>query len=275
MTELDPSVARILIKSLQRGTTVSGGAKHFHCGHEKWLEAQLEELAEIEEDGGAVVHFVRGAYGEGKSHFLNYLEDLSRDRGWATSHVECRQDKIEIDRFESVYPKIVQKLRLAPDSFSKGDDMPEEPARRLLDSWAERALKEAGYVKQYVMKPFEAEIKLFETLQTRVMRINLNGDFQRVLSSYPRAAMRDDYSAMSDLAGWLRGEDRDIHIPSTCFRSPDKGYMPPGSTSGSSGLLLSGVSPQPLSLKCSEVCCGCSSSAVTKGCCFPWMRLSR
>ena len=55
-------LAKAMIRSLTRGTTVSAGARHIHVGNEQWLMAQQELLNEIAEHGGAETKFVRGAY---------------------------------------------------------------------------------------------------------------------------------------------------------------------------------------------------------------------
>ncbi len=228
MNDLSPQAARILIKSLQRGTVRPGGAKYVHRGHERWVGAQIEELGEIEEDGGSVVHFVRGSYGEGKTHFLYYLEELARDRGWASSHLECRQDKVELDHFETLYPSIIQKLRLSPDALDNDDEGTEDPAWKLLDLWAEKLFAEVGHVKQAVMRPLEAERRIFELLQKRVMRKNFPGDLQTVLCAYPRAVLQGDYNSQKDMVAWLRGENRKVHIPSALISKPGQRVAAPG-----------------------------------------------
>src|SRR5690349_12770549 len=77
-----PAVARAMVRSLMRGTTISEGARYFHVGHEKWLAAQYELLDEIAEDSHADTKFVRGAYGAGKSHFLAVVQDSGRVKNW-------------------------------------------------------------------------------------------------------------------------------------------------------------------------------------------------
>ncbi len=104
---LSAQLARALVRSLTRGTTIADGVRYIHVGHEKWLAAQRELLAEIAEDGHADTKFLRGTYGAGKSHFLSVVQDLAREAGWATSHVECKVDGVQIDRFETLYPQIV------------------------------------------------------------------------------------------------------------------------------------------------------------------------
>ena len=228
MKNLSKSSARTLIKGLQRGTIRPGGAKYLHQGHENWISAQLEELEEIEEDGGAIVHFVRGAYGEGKTHFLHYIEELSRDRGWATSHLECRQDNVELDKFETLYPRIIQKIRLFPDVLDKSDESTQDPAGKLLDIWKDNLFKEVGFIKKDVMQPIKAETKLFQLLQERVMRRNLSGNLQRVLCAYPRAVLQEDYNAQNDMISWLRGEENKIYIPSALLSKPGQRVNAPG-----------------------------------------------
>ena len=51
--DLTVPLARAMVRSLTRGTTVSLGARYIHVGHEKWLTAQQELLRELAEDGGA------------------------------------------------------------------------------------------------------------------------------------------------------------------------------------------------------------------------------
>lgn len=63
-------LARAIVRSLTRGTTIKEGVRYIHVGHKNWIAAQKELLSEIEEDGYSDTKFVRGAYGSGKSHFL-------------------------------------------------------------------------------------------------------------------------------------------------------------------------------------------------------------
>jgi P-loop Domain of unknown function (DUF2791) len=228
MTDLSRGAARTLVRGLQRGTVRPGGAKYFHKGHEGWIAAQLEEFEEISDDGGAVVHFVRGAYGEGKTHFLHYLEELARDRGWATAHLECRHDKVELDRFETIYPSIIQKLRLFPDLLDNEEEVTEDPAHKLLNVWAEKHLRKVGFARQSVVRPFEVELRLFELLQEEVMTRNLPGDLQSVLCAFPRAVFVEDYNAQRDLIGWLKGENRTVHFPSSLLTKPGQRVKAPG-----------------------------------------------
>src|ERR1041385_1996967 len=124
--ELTPGLARALIRSLAPGTAIPNGAVHIHVGGEDWLTAQRETLTEIAEDGHAETKFVRGAYGAGKSHFLSIVQEVARTAGWMTAHVECKVDGVQIDRFETLYPKVVGKLS-STELIERRFTSPDEP----------------------------------------------------------------------------------------------------------------------------------------------------
>src|SRR5262249_40067358 len=102
-------LARALSRSPTKGSSSPESARYSHAGHDKWLAAQKELLNEIADDGHSDTKFVRGAYGAGKSHFLSVVQDRARQHGWMTAHVECKVDGVQIDRFETLYPRIATK----------------------------------------------------------------------------------------------------------------------------------------------------------------------
>lgn len=226
--KIDGRMARNLIRSLQKGTIRPGMTKYIHRGHEKWINAQMEVLLELGEDGGAVVHFVRGSYGEGKTHFLHHIEDMGRERGWVTAHLECRRDNVELDRFETVYPRIMQKLTFPGAEQMQDGDIGDDPALQLLDHWSASLMKAIGYERTYVTKPFEAETKLYGLLDVRVMKKNLPGDLRKVLCAYPRAIIADDPSARESMVAWFRGEADKVHIPMSLLSKPGQRVSAPG-----------------------------------------------
>src|ERR1700752_4712070 len=174
----DPALARAVIRSLIRGTTISVGARYIHVGHENWLAAQRELVTEIAEDGHADTKFVRGAYGAGKSHFLSMVQDLAQVQTWATSHIECKVDGVQIDRFETLYPQIVGKLKAA-DMLADDAEASIDPARWLLEKGPGNKAKGAGIREEGLTRPFDAELRLYGQLEKRLLRSSLPPDFIR------------------------------------------------------------------------------------------------
>src|SRR6266853_503620 len=163
----DPRLARALIRSLSRGTAIPRGATLIHVGHEEWLAAQLEILREIAEDGYADTKFVRGAYGVGKSHFLSVVQEGARESGWVTSHIECHFDKVEIDKFETLYPPLVKKLDAA-DFVALSEDTETtkspQPIRVILNKWTDKQFSAIGYRADARSRPFDLDRRLFAHL---------------------------------------------------------------------------------------------------------------
>jgi bacteriophage exclusion system BrxC/D-like protein len=227
-TSLEPSreLSRALIRSLTRGTAIARGARYIHVGHDKWLGAQAELLGEVGEDGHSETKFVRGTYGAGKSHFLSVVQDRARDANWATSHVECKVDEVQIDRFETMYPKIVEKMILpdAVGSLPQGlDESLVDPARSLLDKWSTRLLSRVGVRADGLTRPFDADTRVYNELHRGLLRSNLPAEFTKALTTYVRASLAADHETMDALALWLRGVDQRVRLPEHHIRRPGIG----------------------------------------------------
>lgn len=224
--EIQRLVARRLIRSLTRGTAVADGVQYIHVGHDKWLAAQTELMDEIAEDGYSDTKFVRGAYGAGKSHFLSVVQDRARSAGWATSHVECKVEHVEIDRLETLYPAIVANLvtnDLLEHSDADSVDDTTEPMRFLLDRWSAGVIRDAGIRDEAVTRPFDAENRVHRRLQKLFLRSNLPPQFTKALSVYARAVLGRDEETLYAISGWLRGEPDNVTLPSSYLETPSLG----------------------------------------------------
>jgi hypothetical protein len=218
----DPRLARALIRSLTRGTAIRSGVRYIHVGHENWLKAQDELLGEIADDSHSDTKFVRGAYGAGKSHFLSVVQDRAQQAGWATCHVECKVDSVQIDRFETLYPKIASRLLLPGGTNVDGDDgQPAADASRLLlDRWSDAMLRRAGVAPGGIRRPFDAESRVYAELNKGLLRTSLPADFVRALVVYVRAALSDDLETLVLVSQWLGGADQSVTVSSKYLSRP-------------------------------------------------------
>lgn len=218
-----PQLARALIRSLTRGTTVAEGVGYIQVGNTAWLDAQRELLAEIAEDGHSDTKFVRGAYGSGKSHFLSVVQGHARSQNWVTAHVECKVDHVQIDRFETLYPAIAGRL-LSKDMIetatSHAEDAALDPVRFLLDRWAGRQLTRVGVKEDGLRRPFDAEVRIHAQLQSGLFQTNLPPDFTRALAAFVRASLAHDFETTSAACRWLRGIAEKIQIPTRYLQRP-------------------------------------------------------
>lgn len=211
-----PQLARALVRSLGRGTAIAQGVRHIHVGHDQWLAAQHELLAEVAEDGHSETKFVRGAYGAGKSHFLSVVQDRARRAGWCTAHVECKVDHVQIDRFETLLPNITGKLlsqEILDARHAADDPSSVDSVRFLLERWTLIQLRRAGIRADAVSRPFDASSRLNAQLQQGLLISNLSADFTRALASYAHGKLSGDVGTTSAVTRWLRGTDERLRLP--------------------------------------------------------------
>ncbi len=221
-TEFDkpsPLLARALIRSLTRGTSISDGVRFIHVGHDRWVRAQIELLGEIAEDSQSDTKFVRGTYGAGKSHFLSLIQDLARDRSWMTSHIECKVDRVQIDRLETLYPRICEKLLsadlLAARRNDSSGDTP-DPIRHLLERWSSEQFKAARIKLDGLTRPFDADARLYGHFQAGLLRGTLPAACVQALIAFGRARLDNDFETQTAICQWLRGTDAKVKIP-VCY----------------------------------------------------------
>lgn len=218
---IPPALARALIRSLNRGTAIAQGARFIHVGQGEWLAAQMEMLDEVAEDGSAETKFVRGAYGAGKSHFLAVVQDMARERGWVTAHVECKTDRVEIDRFETLYPRIAEKL-LAGDLSSSSNEVTADPINALLERWSKIVFKRAGIRDNGLSRPFDADERVYGYFERELFRSSLPVAFVHAALAYCRALLTADSSTMVAICTWLKGAPESLRIPSVYVANPKR-----------------------------------------------------
>jgi hypothetical protein len=191
-------------------------------GQGEWLSAQLELLDEVAEDGSAETKFLRGAYGAGKSHFLAVVQDFARDRGWITAHVECKTDHVEIDRFETLYPRICDKLRgrgLASDS---GDVTSRDCMDALLQAWSEKILRKAGIRENGLSRPFDADERVYGHFEQILFRTNLPVPFLHATLAYCRATLARDFGTVTAVRTWIKGGGEVLRLPAAYVSHPKR-----------------------------------------------------
>ena len=218
---LDQGEARRLIRSLARGTTIPDGVRYIHVGYDSWLSAQHEVLEELPDYNGSETKFVKGHYGMGKTHFLHLVQEEGRNRNWVTAHLECQRDEVEIDRFETLYPKICMKLR-----FPHSEQFPEledrsDPMVTLVETWVSVVKNSAGIRAQALRRPVDAASRIYQELQKRLFKPGLPSNFKEALIALAMADLKSDIDTKNLLYGWFKGEDRKIQVPEDYLRQPD------------------------------------------------------
>jgi hypothetical protein len=108
--QLKPFQARAIIEGLRKGIVPTEYVSFFTVGRQNWLKFIEEELDSFIAYGGGKVRFINGDYGDGKTHFMSVVQQLSLQKDFACSFVVLTRE-IPIHKFEIVYQEIVSQLR--------------------------------------------------------------------------------------------------------------------------------------------------------------------
>src|SRR5207245_1668616 len=117
-----------------------------------------------------------------------------------------KADSVQIDRFETLYPKIVEKLfaeDMPRESEQASDGAPLDPVRFVLDKWTRRMLDRAGIKDGALRRPFDADNRLYTEFQRTILRSSLPPDFSKALTTYARASLVSDHDTSDRVCGWL------------------------------------------------------------------------
>lgn len=108
--QLKPFQARAIIEGLRKGIVPTEYVSFFTVGRQNWLKFVEEDLDCFIANGGGKVRFINGDYGDGKTHFMSVIQQLSLQKNFASSFVVLTRD-VPIHKFEIVYQEIVSQLR--------------------------------------------------------------------------------------------------------------------------------------------------------------------
>ena len=113
MKDLDRQTARQIIIRLKAGTSPLEYVEHLNVGNQGWYDMASEYFDDLEGSNDSLVRFIKGYYGDGKTHFLGMLRALAFRKNWAVTYVTA--EKTPLNRFDTVYSEIVSNLTLPPN----------------------------------------------------------------------------------------------------------------------------------------------------------------
>src|SRR5205823_2056623 len=102
---IDRAQALRVVEALRTGRNCLEGASAFSAGRSLLLRAAGDVFEELDISGGAVVRWVKGRTGQGKTHFFARLIEIALQRNWVSSYVLITEPQggTELHRFEEVY----------------------------------------------------------------------------------------------------------------------------------------------------------------------------
>jgi hypothetical protein len=190
---------RDVIEALRRGAVPENGLDILAVGLERFTAAVDDDLARVAGGGGAF-KAVRGEYGSGKTFFARWLAERAKRRGFAAAEVQVSEAETPLQRMETVYRRLVE--RLSTEQF------PPSALRPVLDGWIfalEEDVLAAGPVAEDDAEGMDRAVG--ELLERRLAAISRStAAFAAALRGYRRAVAAGDHATAEGLAAWLGGQ---------------------------------------------------------------------
>jgi hypothetical protein len=216
---IDAQTAREIINRLKAGTSPIEYVEHLNVGNERWYEKAGEYFDDLQNSRGSLVRFIKGYYGDGKTHFLGMLRAIAFNKKWMVSYVTA--EKTPLNRFDSVYSEVVKNMTLPPNAEALDWVMSREVRgpRALLGATFSKICREAyppsdisALKKPSVvefLKARSAELAYGEVMEESV---------GKAVRGYTDAVLVQNMARIQDITSWLQGGQ--IKIPELGINKP-------------------------------------------------------
>jgi hypothetical protein len=181
---LDRRTATLIINSLRRGVPPRGHAHQLTVGRDReiaYFERKFDEIADV---GLSDVKFISAEIGGGKSHFLDVLQSLAKDRNFVVSKVDLDSQSTRFDHFEEVYRKLVGNM--ATRAYAQNG------LTAILEAWGS---KYVGATDTWIF----AELRQIPEMPPQL---------RSALLEYGKAVSANEevIETLTDLIAWISGE---------------------------------------------------------------------
>jgi hypothetical protein len=201
-----------VIQALRQGNDRLEGAGLFSVGRARLFSAAKDQLVELEISEGALVRWIKGRYGNGKTHLFARLIEIAHERNWITSYVQIsgRGQGTELHRFEEIYAAIIDNC--LPRDLASGRDGQFEPGRIggwdwLLDHWYTSLRALAGARDVGDVPSFRLRDVIGQAVTAFQRRWGVHGAFAEALRHYSLARADGDEEFTQLLLEWFKGHD--------------------------------------------------------------------
>ena len=201
-----------ILQSLRQGSNCLQSVRQFSAGREILFKAAEETLEELELSGGSSVRWLKGRYGQGKTHVFARLIEMAFSRNWITSYVQVsgRGEGTEMHRFEEIYAAIVKNC-LTSELVAQQEGSV-DPGRVpgwewILDRWFSELKRLAVGRESGDIPSFKIRDVAEQTMTAIRRRWSIQGTFAEALRQYAIARIDGDEEWAQIILGWFSAED--------------------------------------------------------------------
>lgn len=187
-----------ILMALKNGNVPEKGVKNLCIGREKEID-EFEKLLDKVNNKKAVVKFINGEFGAGKSFFLKVIEEMAYDKNFVVSWITLSND-VPFNKIDIVYKNIVKSLKCKTGTSLS----------HIIDRWITE-LKMMAF--EQTSNPQKQNQLVQESIYDDLAETREHASaFAMAIESYNKLMNEEDYKTAEYVKAWLRG---DSNIPYT------------------------------------------------------------
>ncbi|WP_296846691.1 BREX system ATP-binding domain-containing protein [uncultured Methanobrevibacter sp.] len=186
-----------ILMALKNGNVPSKGAKKLCVGRDVEIEEFQRLLRKVDDEDKAIVKFIKGEFGAGKSFFLKVIEDMAFEDNFAVSWITISHN-LPFNKIELVYRNIAKTLRCKTGTSLE----------HVLDKWYTQHYNMASHDSD---NDFEKHAILRERIHDELEDTRqFSSTFATAIENYAKLRSEGDTEGASAAVSWIRG---DANIP--------------------------------------------------------------
>jgi len=194
VSTIRPRERDAVLQSLRAGVVPRSGQHLIQVGRLKEIEALLKDIERCA-DGGSAIRFVIGAYGSGKTFFLNLIRSVALEKRVVTAHADLTPDRrlqASGGQARSLYSELMRNI----STRAKTDG-------GAMNSIVERFVTEV--LKESRETGHSPETLIHQRLE-QLAEMTGGYDFAEVIACYWRGHDTGNEQLKADAVRWLRAE---------------------------------------------------------------------
>ena len=186
-----------ILMALKNGNVPSKGAKKLCVGRDVEIEEFQRLLRKVDDEDKAIVKFIKGEFGAGKSFFLKVIEDMAFEDNFEVSWITISHN-LPFNKIELVYRNIAKTLRCKTGTSLE----------HVLDKWYTQHYNMASHDSD---NDFEKHAILRERIHDELEDTRqFSSTFATAIENYAKLRSEGDTEGASAAVSWIRG---DANIP--------------------------------------------------------------
>ena len=202
--KISKATAAALINSLKGGVVPRVGLEYITVGRRNEIEALLQDVAIIEQGGGAV-RFIEGRYGSGKTFLMHALRNHVMEKGFVVTDAELSVNKRFVgnkDQGLNTYRELIRNMAIeaCPDCRAL---MP------ILDKWIGTVENHVVQYEDLLPGNEEYDLRVAQKIYatTSSLDTKVNGfEFGKVIAMYYKGHRTGDTALQKKAYRWLAGD---------------------------------------------------------------------